>query len=83
MGFGRKQYHIQWSSNQRNIPIEKLVDHLKKIIEGEDPDDIPEQPPAQMPQRPKLPILEQMVAKVQEIDDKMDSGDAKLINLSN
>ena len=83
LGFVRRQYHIQWSLNQRATPIQKLINHLKKIIEEENPDNILPEPPIQMPQRPKLPILGQIVAKVKEIDDKMNEGNAKLIKASN
>ena len=60
-----------------------MIDHLKKILDKEDPDDIPPEPPAEMPQRPTLPILGQIVRKVKEIDDKKNEGNTKLIKQSN
>ena len=65
------------------MPIQELIDHLKKIIEEEDPNNIPPEPPAEMPQRPQLPILGQIVRKVKEIDNKKNEGNAKLIKTSN
>ena len=60
-----------------------MIDRLKKIIDEEDSDDILPEPPAEMPQRPQLPILGQIVRKVKEIDDKKNEGNAKLIEQSN
>ena len=46
LGFGRRQYYIQWKLNQRATPIQKLIDCLKKIIEEKDLDNIPPEQPA-------------------------------------
>ena len=59
-----------------------MIDRLKKIVEEEDPEDIPSEPPADMPKRPKLPILGQIVRKVNEIDEKKNEGNADLIEQS-
>ena len=51
LGFGWKQYHIKWQNDRKPTPIQDLIDRLKKIIKEEDKDDIPQQPPADMPQK--------------------------------
>ena len=48
----------------------------------EDPNNILPEPPAEMPQRPQLPILGQIVRKVKEIDDKKNEGSEDLIEQS-
>ena len=65
------------------MSIQELINRLKKIIEEEDPGNILPEPPAQMPQRPELSTLGQIVVKVKEIDNKMNEGDAELIKASN
>ena len=60
-----------------------MIDRLKKIIEEEYPNNIPPEPPAEMHQRPQLPILEQIVTKVKKIDNKMNEGNVKLIKALN
>ena len=52
LGFGRTQYHIKCSLDWITTSIQELIDRLKKIIEEEDPNNIPPEPPAEMPQRP-------------------------------
>ena len=49
LGFGWKKYHIKWQKDRRPTPIQDLIDHVKKIIDKEDSDDIPPEPPAEMP----------------------------------
>lgn len=58
LGFGRKRYHIQWSRNGKNTPNLERINHLKKnIIDKENPNNILNKAPINMPQRPRLLIL--------------------------
>ena len=78
-GFGKKQYEHAWTRDGRDVPLDELLTHLKKIIDNEDPTKIPTAPPTNMPQRWKLPKLGQIVVKVEEIDLAAEDDNEELI----
>ena len=80
-GFGKKQYEHAWTRDGRDVPLEELLSHLKKIIDNEDPTKIPTAPPTNMPQRWKLPKLGQIVVKVEEIDLAAEDDNEELIQM--
>lgn len=82
-GFGKKQYEHAWTRDGRDVPLDELLTHLKKIIDNEDPTKIPTAPPTNMPQRWKLPKLGQIVVKVEEIDLAAEDDNEELIRTSN
>ena len=82
-GFGQKQYEQAWTRNTKDVPLEELYNHLKKIIENEDPTKIPTSPPTNVPQRWNLPKLGSIVVKVEEIDSVGEDDNEELIRSSN
>ena len=82
-GFGKKQYEHAWTRDGRDVPLDELLTHLKKIIDNEDPTKIPTAPPTNMPQRWKLPKLGQIIVKVEEIDLAAEDDNEELIQTSN
>ena len=51
------------STDRRNTSLLTLIFHLKNIKDDEDPENILDQAPINMPQRPTFPILGQRVKK--------------------
>ena len=82
-GFGQKQYEQAWTRNTKDVPLEELYNHLKKIIKNEDPTKIPTSPPTNVPQCWNLPKLGSIVVKVEEIDSAGEDDNEELIRLSN
>ena len=78
-GFGQKQYKHAWTRNSRDVPLDELYNHLKKIIKNEDPTKIPTSPPTNVPQRWNLPKLGSIVVKVEEIDSTGEDDNEELI----
>ena len=78
-GFDQKQYKHVWTRNSRDVPLDELYNHLKKIIKNEDPTQIPKSPPTNMPQRWNLPKLGEIVVKVEEIDLTGEDDNEELI----
>ena len=82
-GFGKTEYDRKYTKNGRNVPTQDLLLHLKKIIEEENPSNIPTAPPTNMPKRWKLPQLGKIVVKVEEIDLATDVDNEELMQTSN
>ena len=73
IGFGGEfeRFRITWSHQGKKRSVKELSDHLRKIIREEKKMDIPDKPPASLPERRALPILgDRLTAKVMDIDAK-------------
>ena len=58
-GFGWYDLHTPWSQNSKDLTIQQLITHLKKILREEKKRHIPLQPPVLLPCREKCQYWEQ------------------------
>ena len=65
------KYEITWSRNGKKRPVKELIDHLRRIFREEKNMEIPDKPPASVPDRRAIPILgNALTAEVRELDTK-------------
>ena len=65
------KYEITWSRNRKTRLIKELSEHLRRIFWKEKNMEIPDKPPANVPERRAMPILgNALTAEVRELDTK-------------
>ncbi len=70
LGFGWVDCHTTWSKNGKKKTTPELTDRLIEIIRMTRQREIPDKPPACVPQRKVMPLLGQLTSAVKEIDRK-------------
>ena len=82
IGFGgefQEKYEITWSQNGKMRSVKELSDHLRRIVRRNKNMEIPEKPPASVPERREMPILgNSLSAEVRELDTKYFNQAGKL-----
>ena len=70
-GSSRKKYEITWSQNGKMISVKEFSDHLRSIVWEEKNMEIPDKPPANVPERRAMPVLgNDLTSEVRELDTK-------------
>ena len=74
MDFGgefQDKYEIAWSQNGKMRSFKELSDHLMRIVQEEKNMEIPDKPPARVPEMREMPILgNYFTAEIRELDTR-------------
>ena len=74
IGFGgefQDKYETTWSHNGKMRSVKELSDHLRRIVRKEKNMEIPDKPPASVPERREMQILgNALTAELRELDTK-------------
>ena len=70
VGLGWKDLATAWSKNGKELTVNELSNHLKKIISHQRTREIPDKPPVELPERKILPTLGTKMAILSRIKGK-------------
>lgn len=77
-GFGWEWCKHAWSKDGRKYTVFELAKHLQMIIKKEKSLEVPNEPPINMPDRMKLPVLGTQTSIVASLDEKYNANESEM-----
>jgi hypothetical protein len=78
IGFGWDWCRHPWWKDGRKYSVFELAKHLQWVIRKEKKEDIPTEPPINMPRRMDLPALGTLTSDVASLDEKYNENESEI-----